>query len=288
MHGDVPNAPSFADFLAALHSEPFALYMDDSGRTGRPQGADPLAENYAHIHGVVVPSEFHAALLERHAAWLAMASACANTTVKELHTKELVNPTSKSSWHGVSIESRRTALVAAYEMLWEVGLVLPWLGVPEAQYRVMLAAADGGHPHWFPWQRHKPGIEMVMLKAVASSLSPSDPRFVVVSDNNDVYRDALVQLFADEVPIWQNGVVYSDSRALPGLQLADLAAYTFLRQMTIYDRRRAGEGSKRFDDIIEAWALRLTERRVHVLAFERDEYWRERMSRDQSTQTSTQ
>jgi len=246
------------EFILAIHDlQNSVLYIDDSGTSAGALPEEVLVSDFHLMAGVLIPSANHAGVESAHECWLNDANKVAGQEVDEFHATELVNPKSGTVWHGVSISDRLTLLKTAYRMLIDHAAKVLHLHIGKDQYDdAVQQARDAGCLKERRWQNPRMGLDYVFSKSIGEHVEVDDGQLVIVHDDDGKNKPRFQPYSGLPSMVWRSGIAYLPSSDLPGLQLADLAAYSLNRVYHAKHRRNQGNISP-FDEMVEVYAPQL-------------------------------
>jgi len=161
----------------------------------------------------------------------------------ELHGNEIVTPGKASAWRPVTIEKRLDAYRFACDLIASEAADVRYVHMSEAQYADLVAA----HPEEELPAKHKTAVKAVFKSCIAEQLADHAPA-ILVFDKDKNNAGPSLEPIPGAAHLVGGGVLRERSDLLPGLQLADIAAYAVGR----YLRRRDAiptKGAKGFDNI---------------------------------------
>jgi hypothetical protein len=233
------------------------IFVDDSGTSGKP--LPDLATDFELLCGVAIPSERYPRLRANLAADLAAVS----PQVEEFHATEIVNPGARSVWSRVPINTRVRVLNRLVDMIEDSAQRIFYCYVSGEQCRgEMMSKIEA---RGIGALDHKKALHKVFFNAVLQHVQTERINTAIVVDSSTPLPNALkIQAVVDPQGIYEDGIIYVDSRVEVGLQLADLAAYLVNR--IHHTRQRLIDGKRGpFDELVIDLVSRLSPLLVNVL-----------------------
>jgi hypothetical protein len=111
---------------------------------------------------------------------------------------------------------------------------------------------------------NRSGLKRVFVRNLLDELRPLGGTTAIVLDPDSPIVSPRMQAFPGADWLYSGGLVEAHSHEVPGLQLADFAAYAIMRFRRTRDDLLAGTGS-RFDEITAATLAQLEGRVTHLL-----------------------
>jgi hypothetical protein len=249
--------------LDGLCEIPRALvFVDDGGTPGKP--LPTLAGDFHLMVGVVIPSEKYRALSnEMQATLLALRP---DLHLREFHAAEIVNKGPKHSpWRQCSEVERRSAILFLGEILSRVADCIAYVYASGEQMdeRLVRVAKERGVPR----VSCKVAVEKVFLKLVVTHVQRTAEQVAIVADSREPRNQdiKIMEFTRRHEGLYQNSVIYADSMAVCGLQLADFAAYAINRLFHIRERAKNGRIGP-FDELLLDAASRVQKKMVNLLS----------------------
>lgn len=176
----------------------------------------------------------------------------------EFHGTEMVNPKSGTPWKAVSFAGRIDAYRFACGLVAAHASELRYSYISKGQYEDLLAQHPGsGAP-----ECHKDAVKSVFQTSIVPHLAGDAPALLVFDkDKNNL--GATLEPLAGCDHLIGGGIIRAPSHEVPGLQVADIAAYAIGRYLKRRDAIIA-EQEKPFDTINMEMLADLTGR-VHRL-----------------------
>jgi hypothetical protein len=163
-------------------------------------------------------------------------------SLPELHGNEIVSPGSASPWKEIGAQARLAAYKFGCELVAAHALELRYNHVSKAQYDTMIAEHGSSLP-----KSYKKAVKAVFKSSIIERLSlHGDALLVFDKDKNN--HGPTLESIADAAHLVGGGLLRAASHEVPGLQLADIAAYAVGR----YLRRRdaiIADGGNDFDTV---------------------------------------
>jgi hypothetical protein len=207
------------------------VFIDDSGTSGQPYGEDLVRDFKCH-NAVVVPSEDYRLFLRDHRALLSRYDG-----MEEFHTVDIVNE--KEFWKERDAATRRLVLESFAGLFRSTVKLVPYVHVGIEQYNEFLERiremGATPSPSNMRWDLHGEGARIVLLKALVPMIRETfgDRPLVIVEDGEGPFSEVCEVAFPREAGVFGHGVFRVKSESVPGVQLADLAAYTWNRMHRI-------------------------------------------------------
>lgn len=161
----------------------------------------------------------------------------------EFHANEIVTPGTKSAWKEIPVVERVAAFAFACELVTRPKCSIRYVHISRQQYEQMRAALPKGA---IP-KSYKSGVKKVFLSCIVHDLRDATPG-VLVMDRDKVGTQPTLTKVADGAHLVGGGAVSTDSAAVAGLQLADVAAYVVGRYVRRRDRVLSGKRDA-FDEL---------------------------------------
>ncbi len=195
----------------------------------------PTTTMVANIHAwvaLVTPSDHYAALAAAVLAYQAEHS------LPELHGNEIVTPGSASTWNAIAPDVRLAAYEFACGLITAHAAEVRYVHISEAQYATMVAR----HQNALLPKTYKRAVKAVFKTSIVAHLSAYAPALVVFDKEKNNAGPTLEQI-AGATHLVGGGVLRAGSHTVPGLQLADIAAYAVGRYLRRRDGILAGTGN---------------------------------------------
>lgn len=247
------------------------VFIDDGGAGHHNFDPSVLVQDHLTFTAVFVPPASLPALHAGHSTWLDAAQKDA-PDLRELHATRLINPKRGHAWHGVSVGTRVAHLLAAAKILLPHVDMIVYGHIGREQYEELVLPVLEDPPPGFDSQtkrdlkKHKRGLERAFHIAIASAvMKTGTPTFVI--QDEDKLRNQIKVCFHEDVPIWQQGIIYHPSEEWPGIQVADLLSVAISRTYRIKDKALKGQDKNPFDlaceeilgwmsgKLVDAWLL---------------------------------
>ncbi len=185
----------------------------------------------------------------------------------EVHAHEIVQAPTGSPWRLRTLTGRREVLQEYATLLLDGVSSVYFLAsrhdICDEALPTLNASAPRGD--WANLKDRKEGGWYFALTLLMLRLRTDFPgsRFAVVADSGR-FDNQLHSFLEPGSAFFGDGVVYIDSKALPGPQFADLAAYAHTRNAKRYQRQLDGLPEGKFDDILGRIVAGLKSRRVDL------------------------
>lgn len=170
--------------------------------------------------------------------------------VPEFHGNEIVNPGSCSAWKGVTYDSRIDAYRFACDLVTTHATELRYVHISAAQYADMLSAYGGQLP-----PSHKDAVKASFSGSIVEFLADHAPAMLVF-DKHKNNPGPTIEPVKGAYYLAGGGILRASSRDVPGLQVADVAAYAVGRYLKRRDRLIA-ETANEFDEVSMAMVAAL-------------------------------
>lgn len=196
------------------------VFCDDTDISGQP--VPWLQPDLRILVAVEMSSEAYAVAAAEIEAELS------SLGMPEFHAAEIANPKGKSPWKEVPSEERASALHSLAEVLNEAGAHVHEAHVPMAQFAALKAEAQlvGKVGVGF-----KQGLKRVFLRCLFDHLALGQSGTIVVMDQDKPLSEPIVEDWSEAAFLVGGGPVAARSVDVPGLQLADMAAWSINRYM---------------------------------------------------------
>lgn len=199
----------------------------------------PTSTMVAKIHAwvaMIVPSEAYAALRDALLAYQA------EHGVPEFHGTEIVNPGSRSAWKPIAYERRLDAYRFACGLVTTHAVELRHVHISAEQYAAWLATRPEGLP-----KSYRDGVKVAFTRLLVGYLAGHAPAMVVF-DKVKNSPGATLERVVGANHLAGGGILRASSDSLPGLQVADIAAYATGRFLKQRDKIMAGAANA-FDKV---------------------------------------
>jgi hypothetical protein len=220
--GPIDPAGGSAKQLLANLAEPgrTLVFCDDTDIA--PQPVPWLQPDLRILVAVEMSSEAYAA------AVVALEARLASLGMPEFHAAEIANPNGKSPWKAISAEDRASALHFLAGILTGSGARVHQAHVPKAQFDQLKAQAQlvGKVGVGF-----KMGLKRVFLRCLLDHLATAGGEAIAVLDQDKPLAQPVVEHWPEAAFLVGGGPVAARSTDVPGLQLADMAAWSINRML---------------------------------------------------------
>jgi len=221
------------------------VFIDDSGTPEQPLGEDLVRDFKLHA-AVVLSSDAYRDFLGKHREFLLR-----YPWADEFHTVDVFQG-KRGTWGAQNEETRRRAfntMAGHFEQFVKKALYV-YVGVD--QYKeIMERARDAGtlHPHNVNWDSHSEGARIVLLKSIVARVGIDSNAWplVVVEDAEGGRENCREVMFGPQENVFSDAVFRVDSKAVPGLQLADLLAYCLNRLHHVRAKIRTNQLPRELD-----------------------------------------
>jgi hypothetical protein len=193
----------------------------------------------ADIHAwvaLIMPSERYPSLRDSLRAYQA------EYGVPEFHGNEIVNPGSKSAWKQIAYERRLDAYRFACALVTSHATELRHVHISAAQYAEWSAVYSDDLP-----TSHKDAVRRSFAGHIIDYLAGYAPAMLIFDKEKNNSRPTLEPV-AGANHLAGGGILRAASHDVPGLQVADIAAYAIGRYLKRRDRIIAGNASA-FDEV---------------------------------------
>jgi len=166
--------------------------------------------------------------------------------IEEFHAAEIVNP-SRPEWKSIIPKTRLDLLGLLTNLLADNTEFVGLCYVSGERYTKIVTAAKKD-----PKMTYKTAVRKVFFDSLIDLFRASGEDYAIVADSPKRLKNEI-KIRASRYPegLYENGVIYADSRDVGGLQLADLAAYMTNRIYHI-SQRQLDKRANQFDRIIES------------------------------------
>lgn len=250
-----------AQILAELPAPGRLLaFVDDGGTPGKQ--IPNLAKDFQVLCAVVLPAE---AYLEVKAE-IRSRDYLSRRGLEEFHSTNIVNP-GRSGWSRIPSGERIEVLQLLYKLVSRHATTILYGYISgeqwEGEMRVQL-------PPRLQEVTTREALEHVFFNGLIKHLRGLSTDFGVVMDAKMAMKNSIaVHECVDPTGLYEGGLIEVDSRIELGVQLADLAAYTFNRLYHI-DHREKRKDPSRFDGPVAAGFRLLSPLMKDVLALDDD------------------
>jgi uncharacterized protein DUF3800 len=214
------HAPATAKVLLEGLSQPgrTLIFCDDTDIAGQP--VPWLQRDLRILVAVEIESESYVSAAAEMMAHLAVLG------MPEFHAADMANPNKKSPWKAIDPGIRVEALHVLAGILTAAGARFYQARVPKAQFASLkaLAQEDGKVGVGF-----KHGLKRVFLRCLFEHLAASDRPALVVIDQDKPLAEPVIEHWPEAWFLVGGGPVAASSKDVPGLQLADMAAWSINR-----------------------------------------------------------
>lgn len=194
-----------------------------------------LAEVHAWV-ALIMSSEGYAALRDALLAYQA------DHEVPEFHGNAIVNAGSKSLWKEVAYERRVDAYRFVCALVTTHAAELRYVHISAEQYAEGLAVYPSDLP-----ASHKDGVKASFAGHIVDYLAGYAPAMLVF-DKHKNNPGPTIELVVGANHLAFGGILRASSHDVPGLQVADIAAYAIGRYLKRRDRIIA-ETANEFDEV---------------------------------------
>ena len=157
-----------------------------------------------------------------------MTARLASLGMPEFHAAEIANPNGKSPWKAVTPDARASALHFLAAVFNGSGARVHQAHVPKSQFADLKAQAQlvGKVGVGF-----KIGLKRVFLRCLFDHLAAAGGETIVVIDQDKPLAEPVVEQWPEAVFLVGGGPIAARSIDVPGLQLADMAAWSINRML---------------------------------------------------------
>jgi len=195
-----------------------------------------VADIHCHV-AVVIPSDDYGALAA------SLSAALAGFGVAEFHATDIVNNGKRSVWRERAKADRLAALQMICDALCVSGAHLYYVHIAKSQYDGFAAALPPGSLD----PDHKVGVKTRFRELIADLLD-TPTAAIVVADKEKNTQGVGRAAFDGSGHLLGGGILLAHSHDVPGLQLADIAAYVVGRYLRRRDRMVAVSDEADLDD----------------------------------------
>lgn len=196
------------------------VFCDDTDIA--PQPVPWLQPDLRILVAVEMSSEAYAAAAAELTARLA------SLGMPEFHAAEIANPKGKSPWKALSPDERASALHFLAGVLNGSGARVHQAHVPKAQFATLKAQAQLGGKVAVGF---KMGLKRVFLRCLFDHLAPAGGETMVILDQDKPLAEPVVEHWPEAAFLVGGGSIAARSIDVPGLQLADMAAWSINRML---------------------------------------------------------
>lgn len=196
------------------------VFCDDTDIA--PQPVPWLQPDLRILVAVEMGSEVYAA------AAAELTDRLARLGMPEFHAAEIANPGGKSPWKGLSPESRAAVLFFLADLLNGSGARVHQAHVPKAQFADLKAQAQLAGKVGVGF---KMGLKRVFLRCLFDHLAEAGGEAMVVLDQDKPLAEPVVEHWPEAAFLVGGGPIAARSIDVPGLQLADMAAWSINRML---------------------------------------------------------
>lgn len=229
------------------------VFVDDSGTPEQPLG-EHLVKDYKLHAAAVLSSDAYRIFLSEHQEFLSR-----YRWASEFHTVDVFQG-KRGAWAAQSAELRQRAFntMAGHFGRFVERVLYVNIGVEQYDEIMKRAGAAGApYPTNVDWDSHSEGARVALLKAIgARTRLPPSPRPLVVVEDADGHRENVCEvMFKPEANIFSDGVFRVDSKRVPGIQLADMAAYCVNRLHHVRAKLRTMQLPRELDPAVMRFLL---------------------------------
>jgi hypothetical protein len=226
------------------------VFADDTGFQAEPRRGLPALQAWVGV--VVDPVQYLDLKLQVGGQLL-------RHGVPELHAADIRSPKTTSPWDGRPIDERHAVLASIS------GMAPRWverfysLALFDHQHAwIRRTISEVNIPNWARFTSHKGAAEFMFFSLLRQRLAVDYPgRTVVIVADDSYARSSLRSIFRKGSGVFGEGVHYMSSKAVRGLQVADLVAYALGRVERL---AQTGEKQGPFDPVLTKLASDLRPR----------------------------
>jgi hypothetical protein len=221
-------------------------FVDDGGTPGKQIPC--LAREFQVMCAVIMPSEAYRVLC----AEMSSRDYLGRRGLDEFHATKIVNP-GDSDWRKVEIAERIEVLQRLYVVLKRYATMIVYGYISGEQLDNELRDQL---PPTLKKIKTKAALKHVFITGLVKSLKAQSADVGIVMDT-DVAMEARMNIrsVSDPSGIYEKGVIETDSRLVLGVQLADLAAFTFNRFFHANHRETQGNPGPFDRPVVEGFRL---------------------------------
>lgn len=227
-------------------------FCDESETSGSPRVG--LAPNLRILCALVMSSDAYAESKRRLDSRLSSLG----SDVTEFHSTEIVNPGKTSPWFNISPDER----VGVFEFLAQLVVKFTekvfYCFISRDQYSVIRKKAPTRIN-----MNYGPALRRVFLKALITQMAKGDKTPAIIMHQDRPVEGLRIEPWSGTESFYERGAISAPAHLIPGLQLADHAAYTIIRYRLKKDKLIAGKGNP-FDEQV-AYSLAELSGRVAYL-----------------------
>jgi hypothetical protein len=197
-------------------------FCDDSGIDGSPH--QDLAPDLRILCAVVMSSENYALIKGQLEGKLKMLG----ENLIKFHATEIVNPKKTSPWSRLSETARINAWKFLQKILGETTSKLYYAFVVEGEFSKLRKEAEKQGPVNVAW---KQGLKRVFLRCLFDRLSATKEKTVVLMHRDKFQASPIIEKCPEGRFLVGGGPISAESALIPGLQLADMAAFSLTRYL---------------------------------------------------------
>jgi hypothetical protein len=179
--------------------------------------------------------------------------------VTEFHSTEIVNPRKTSPWYNISPYER----VGVFEFLAQLVIKFTekifYCYISRDQYSEIRKKAPTRIN-----MNYGPALRRVFLKALITQMAKSDKTPAIIMHQDRPVEGLRIEPWSGTESFYERGAISTPAHLIPGLQLADHAAYTIIRYRLKRDKLIAGKGNP-FDEQVAYSLAELSGRVVYLL-----------------------
>jgi Protein of unknown function (DUF3800) len=273
------DVPTGAPELHSLQAEMLRpgrtlVFIDDSGTPEQPLG-EHLVKDYKLHAAAVLSSDAYRSFLSEHQEFLSR-----HPWADEFHTVDVFQGR-RGAWAAQSDEVRQRAFNTMAGHFGRFVERVLYINVGVEQYQEIIeGASTAGAPspaNW-NWNSHSEKARAALLKAIGARTRlphPSKP-LVVVEDADGQHENVCEVMYKPEANIFAGGVFRVDSKKVPGIQLADMAAYCFNRLHHVRAKLRTAQPPREMDPAVMRFLMTNVGKYHDVLSSDPSQYEKRR------------
>lgn len=181
----------------------------------------------------------------------------------EFHATEIVNPTKSSSWKPISIQNRLDAFDFLKDSILKTTMRILYAFVGPEQYVNELSVAAEKIKGESINMGYIAALKTVFLRSLFEQLAPMDSPVTLVFDQDKPQSSPTIELWPEGNFLFGGGPIAANSADIPGLQLADMIAFSLGRYMR--NRKLWQENEPKPFDLIVLELLVNMENKFHCL-----------------------